>query len=80
MASLVRRLSQIGNSKGIILPQTVLELLNWDADAEVELKIEGKKLTVSPARRRRYATDEEAGAVADKVFTKHRRLMEKLSK
>ena len=79
MAALVRKLSQIGNSKGIILPQTVLEMLNWDSDAEVELRIEGKKLIVSPYRRR-YATDEEAKAVADKVFTKHRRLMEKLSK
>ena len=37
MAALVRKLSQIGNSKGIILPQTVLEMLNWDSDAEVEL-------------------------------------------
>ena len=52
MAALVRKLSQIGNSKGIILPQTVLEMLNWDSDAEVELRIEGKKLivlTMSPA-------------------------------
>ena len=79
MATLVRKLSQIGNSKGIILPQTVLEMLNWDTDGEIELKIEGKKLIVSPCRRR-YATEGEAKAVADKVFTKHRRLMEKLSK
>jgi antitoxin component of MazEF toxin-antitoxin module len=79
MAGLVRKLSQIGNSKGIILPQAVLEMLNWDNDAEVELKIEGKKLIVSLCRRR-YATDEEGKAVADKVFTRHRRLMEKLSK
>ena len=79
MATLVRKLSQIGNSKGLILPQTVLEMLNWDTDSEVELKIEGRKLIVTPCRRR-YATDEEAKAVADKVFTRHRRLMEKLSK
>ena len=79
MAALVRKLSQIGNSKGLILPQTVLEMLRWDTDAEVELKIEGKKLVVSPCSRR-YATTAEANAVADKVFTKHRRLMEKLSK
>ena len=76
---LVRKLTQIGNSKGIILPQTVLEMLNWDSDAEVELKIEGKKLVIAPVRRR-YATSEEAEAVANKVFGKHRRLMEKLSK
>jgi antitoxin component of MazEF toxin-antitoxin module len=79
MAALVRKLSQIGNSKGLILPQTVLEMLSWDAEAEVELKIEGKRLIVSPAGRR-YATQAEARTVADKVFTKHRKLMEKLSK
>ena len=79
MAALVRKLSQIGNSKGLILPQTVLEMLEWDTEAEVELKIEGKKLVVSPSTRK-YATPEQAKAVADKVFKKHRRLMEKLSK
>ena len=79
MAALVRKLTQIGNSKGIILPQTVLEMLNWDSDGEFELKIEGKKLIVSPCRQR-YATDGEVKAIADKVFTKHRRLMERLSK
>lgn len=79
MPALLRKLSQIGNSKGIILPQPVLEMLRWDTDAEVELKIEGKKLVISPVNRR-YATTEEANSVADKVFSKHRRLMEKLSK
>ena len=79
MAAIVRKLSQIGNSKGIILPQTLLEMLDWDTDAEIELKIEGKKLIVS-SHPRRYATGEEGKAVADKVFTKHRRLMGKLSK
>lgn len=79
MTALIRKLSQIGNSKGIILPQTVLEMLNWDVNSEIELKIEGKKLIVSPCRHR-YATEEEAKAVADKVFTKHKRLMKKLSR
>ena len=79
MAALIRKLSQIGNSKGLILPQTVLEMLTWDTDAEVELKIEGKKLVISPVNRR-HATTEEAKVVADKVFTKHRRLMETLSR
>ena len=46
---------------------------------EVELKIEGKKLVISQINRR-YATDAETKAIADKVFKKHRRLMEKLSK
>ena len=77
--AVIRKLTQIGNSKGIILPQTILEMLEWDPEGDIELKVEGKKLVMTPARRR-YATSEEAQAVANKVFTKHRRLMEKLSK
>ena len=77
--AVLRKLTQIGNSKGIILPQTILEMLEWDPEGDVELKVEGKKLVMTPARRR-YATNDEAQAVANKVFTKHRRLMEKLSK
>ena len=79
MATIVRKLTQIGNSKGIIVPQTLLEMLEWNTEAEVELRIEGKKLIVSPSNRR-HATPADAKAVADKVFRKHRRLMEKLSK
>jgi antitoxin component of MazEF toxin-antitoxin module len=79
MAGLVRKLTQIGNSKGLILPQTFLEMLEWDTDAEVELKIDGKKLIVTPCTKR-VATEAESKAVADKVFKRHRRLMERLSK
>jgi len=79
VATIIRKLTQIGNSKGIIVPQTLLELLDWNTEAEVELKIDGKKLIVSPSNRR-TAMPAEVKAVSDKVFTKHRRLMEKLSK
>ena len=50
--AVIRKLTQIGNSKGIILPQTILEMLEWDPEGEVELKIEGKKLVVTPYKRR----------------------------
>ena len=76
---LIRNLSNIGNSKGIILPQTLLEQLGWEPGAQVELKIDGKNLLVLPVGRR-YATAEEGKAAIDKIFTKHRRLMEKLAK
>ena len=76
--ALVKKLTTIGNSKGIILPQTVLDQLEWEGDAEIELKIEGKKLILAPARKR-YATDEEFKAVAKKVLEKHGRLNKKLA-
>jgi antitoxin component of MazEF toxin-antitoxin module len=79
MPTLVRKLSQIGNSKGLILPHIVLEMLDWGPDTEIELKISGNRLILSPADRR-YATDEEAMKAGDKVFKRRRGLMEKLAK
>lgn len=73
---LVRKLSQIGNSKGLILPQTVLEILGWLPDTELELKIVGPRLILSPTRR---TTGEEFKAATDDVFTKRGGLMEKLA-
>ena len=76
---LIKNITQIGNSKGIILPQAVLEQLGWDNGGQVELRIDGENLLVLPVGRR-YATAEEAKAAGDRVFTKRRRLMEKLAK
>lgn len=50
MPTLVRKLSQIGNSKGLILPQTLLEMLDWGPDTEIELKISGNKLILHDFR------------------------------
>ncbi len=77
--ALIKKLTSIGNSKGIILPQTVLDQLEWEGDSEIELKIEGRKLILARARKK-YATDEEFKAVAKKVLEKHGRLNEKLAK
>ena len=77
--ALTKKLTTIGNSKGIILPQTVLDQLEWESDAEVELKIDGKKLILAPARNR-HATDKEFRSVANKVLSKHHRMNEKLAK
>jgi len=76
--ALVKKLTTIGNSKGIILPQIVLDQLEWEGDAEIELKIEGKKLILAPAKKR-YATDEEFKSVAKRVLQKHGRLNKKLA-
>lgn len=87
MASMVRKLCQIGNSQGLILPRTLLEMLGWTSDSEIELKIVPdphsrlrSKLVLSAADRGRELTHEEARQASDKVFKKHRQLIEKLSR
>lgn len=76
---LIRNFSQIGNSKGIILPQALLELLGWDMAGQVELKVDGNNLLVSPVTPR-VATDKEFEKAKDHVLSKYRRLNEKLAK
>jgi antitoxin component of MazEF toxin-antitoxin module len=75
--ALTRKITRIGNSKGIILPQPVLDQLHWDSDAELELQIHGKSLVLVPLE---YATDTQVATIARKVFTGRRRLMKRLAR
>jgi antitoxin component of MazEF toxin-antitoxin module len=74
---LVKKLVRIGNSRGIILPQPILDQLDWQ-DAEIELKVSGNNLIVAPASQR-YATTAEFQAAMKKVFSKHSRMNHKLA-
>ena len=57
---IVRKLVNLGNSKGLILPQPVLEMLGWDLDTELELHVvEGRKLVLTPAETRPPSIIEE---------------------
>ena len=53
----VQKLTQIGNSKGLILPSPLLEILGWDADTELDLEIEPWKLIVTSVDRRDATTE-----------------------
>ena len=53
----VRKLTQVGNSKVLILPLPLLEILGWDADTELELQIEPWKLVVTSVDRRDATTE-----------------------
>ena len=74
---LVKKLVRIGNSRGIILPQTILDQLDWQNE-EVELKVDGDTLIVAPANKR-YATKAEFQAAMKKVFSKHSKMNRKLA-
>jgi antitoxin component of MazEF toxin-antitoxin module len=76
---LIKNITPIGNSKGIILPQSVLEQLGLEKGGQVELRIDGKSLLVVPIPHR-YATDAEFNAVKKRVFAEHHELNERLAK
>ena len=56
MPAIIRKIMTIGNSKGIIIPTTLLELLGWTLDTPLEIRLDGKKLVISAAR---VASDEK---------------------
>lgn len=80
--ALVSKIRSVGNSKGIILPQAVLDQLRGATGvevAELEIKVEGKQVVLVP-HNVRYATREEFEKAKKKVFTRHRELMKNLAK
>jgi antitoxin component of MazEF toxin-antitoxin module len=74
---LVKKLTRIGNSAGLVLEQAVLKQLDLEVGSEVEIAVKEKSIVITP---RRYATNEEARAAGRKVFTERKRLMEQLAK
>ena len=47
-----------GNSLAVRFPQSLLAQLNLQADAEVEIRIEEGRLTLSPVKKPSYTLDE----------------------
>ena len=74
---IIRKLTRIGNSVGIILPQPVLEQVGLEVNAEIELSVKGRTISIAAVR---YATDEEFAAAHDRVLKKHRKAFERLAK
>ncbi len=51
-----KRLQAIGNSKGLIIDQPLLDLLGITSETELDIKAEGKCLIVTPIERERRRT------------------------
>jgi antitoxin component of MazEF toxin-antitoxin module len=73
---LVKKLTRVGNSAGLVLDRAVLKQLDLEVGSEVEIAIKEKSIVITAHR---YATKEEARAAGHKVFTERRRLMEQLA-
>jgi antitoxin component of MazEF toxin-antitoxin module len=74
---LVKKLTRVRNSAGLVIDRAVLKQLDLDVGAEVEVAVRENEIVITPHR---YATDQEARAAGRKVFTERRRLMERLAK
>jgi antitoxin component of MazEF toxin-antitoxin module len=73
---LVKRLTRIGTSSGVILDRAVLKQVDLEPDAEVEVAVEGKRIVISAHR---YAGTSEFVAAKRKVLAVNRKSLERLA-
>jgi antitoxin component of MazEF toxin-antitoxin module len=74
--ALVKRVTRVGNSAGLTIDQAVMKQMGWEIGTEVEFRVDGEQLILSPHR---YATDEEAEAAGDRVVREHGKLLKRLA-
>ncbi len=75
--ALRKKVTAVGNSAAIVLSRDLLQLLDLEIGAEVELSVTDKTLVVRSAREAERA--ECVKAAADRIFERRRGLLERLA-
>ena len=73
---MIKRLTAIGNSFGLIIEKPILELLDIDKDTLLEVQTDGDALIIRPQRSRL----DRVRASADKMMDAHDETLRKLAK
>jgi antitoxin MazE len=73
----IKKLTAIGNSLGLIIEKPILELLDIDKDTPLEVRTDGEALIISPARKDRKA---RFRASAARMMKAHEETLRKLAK
>jgi len=74
---MIKRLTAIGNSLGLIIERPILELLEIDKETPLEVRTDGEVLIIRPLRRNRSA---RLNAAAERTMDAHDETMRKLAK
>jgi len=74
---MIKKLTAIGNSLGLIIEKPILELLNIDRETPLEVRTDGEGLIIRPQRQSRSARLKEA---AEKMMEAHDETLRKLAK
>ena len=74
---MVKHLSRIGNSLGLIIERPILELLNIDETTQLEVTTDGDVLTLRPVRQAHRA---RVRASATRAMKAHAATLTKLAK
>jgi antitoxin component of MazEF toxin-antitoxin module len=72
-----KRLSRVGNSAGLTFDQPILKLVGWEIGTEVDIRVDGEQLILTPNR---YARPGEVDESARRMIAKHQRSLDKLGR
>jgi len=73
---LVKRLTSIGNSLGVIIEKPILDLLNIDRTTDLEVKTDGEAILLRPVRKSRL---ERVLDSTDRLMDVHEETLKKLA-
>ena len=74
---MIKTLSAVGNSLGLIIERPILELLRIDKDTELEVRTDGDALIIRPLRKEKLERVREA---THRLMDKHDKSLDKLAK
>jgi antitoxin component of MazEF toxin-antitoxin module len=75
---MIKKLSAVGNSLGLVIERPILELLNITKDTPLEIKTDGEALIIRPARAR--SQRDRVLAAADELMDAHEETFRRLAK
>ena len=73
---MIKKLTAVGNSLGLIIERPILDLLNIDKETPLEVRTDGKALIIRPARKSRSA---RVRASAERMMKAHDESLQKLA-
>jgi antitoxin component of MazEF toxin-antitoxin module len=74
---MTKKLSAVGNSLGLIIERPILDLLNIDANTELDISTDGHKLIIEPLQQ---ARKNKIKGLHEKVMKKNDKTFQKLAK
>ena len=77
---MVKNLSVIGNSLGIIIDRPILELLRIDKDTQLEITTDGESLTIRPVALASNDKKSKVRAATKRMMATHGETLRKLAK
>ena len=82
---MIKKLSQYGNSKALVIDKPILKLLNIDENTKLEITTDGKSLLITPIHKkipskRIPSFDKKIKKIVDKNIKKYAPVFKKLAK